>query len=247
MKYKFLLLFFITFNIYCQNSDSYLLINYTHSIQLEGSPSKTVVEAVLLTNQSYSLYEMDFVGNSNILVEEGGDNGAVLNIKPTSNPKIYKEAQKQNIYSVERIGMNPFLVKDLYTVFNWTLKEDFKEILGYNCQKAVMNYRGREYVGYFTTSLPYNNGPWKFANLPGMILEIKSVDGVFEIEANKIIMNNLKSTIEYPFKIKKENALTWKEFIGEYKKKYIELLHYRAPDGGTMSIPKRKIEVLIEN
>ncbi|WP_414727676.1 GLPGLI family protein [Winogradskyella sp. UBA3174] len=54
--------------------------------------------------------------------------------------------------------------------FNWEIHSTKKEILGYTCQKAKVNYRSRYYTAYFTTSIAFETGPWKFYGLPGCIL-----------------------------------------------------------------------------
>jgi len=230
-----------------ESNKNILIVDYTHTIHFEGLPTRTTIDAVLVSSNIYSIYEMDFTGNSNFIDEEDNENGSVLNIRPTKNPKIFKDLSTKNNYSIERIFMTPFLVKDNMSIFSWTLKDEYKSILGYNCQKSVLNYRGRDYVAYFTIEIPYNNGPWKFSGLPGLILEIKSIDGVFKIEANKIEIKNISSKITNPFIKKIDNAISWDEFTSKYKKKYFELQSFTTPDGGSRSIPKRKIETLIED
>ncbi|MEZ4856935.1 MAG: GLPGLI family protein [Gelidibacter sp.] len=249
MNYKFLFLLFFVCSSFAQDNidKSTLVINYTHSIHIEGIPSRTTINSFLLANNSFSIYEMDFAGNDDFIDEE--DNGQVtfLNVRSTKNPKIYKEINSKSIYSIERIFTTPFCVKDNFNVFNWKLSNEFKNILGYKCQKATINYRGRDYIAYFTTKIPFNNGPWKFSGLPGVILEIKSTDNVFIITAFKVKINNSKTKIDNPFETEIGKAISWDEFISKYKKKYIELLSYTDEDGGSMSIPKRKIEILIED
>lgn len=246
--FKLIPVFFVAL-IYGQNDvkNNTLVVAYYHTTHIEGMPNKTRVEATLLDNSVHSMYEMDYLGHSNFVDQEDSKDGIVLNIKPTNNPKIYKEINTQSIYSAERIFMTPFIVKDGFDIFKWQLTNDFKEILGYQCQKAKMNYRGRDYTAYFTTEIPFKNGPWKFSGLPGLILEVKSADNVFVIEAFKIKVSNVDSKILYPFKTNQNEAIPWETFIEKYKKKQIELLSYTDEQGGSVSIPNRKIEVLIED
>ena len=49
----------------------------------------------------------------------------------------------------------------------------------YSCQKATLNFRGRDYVACFTTDVPISDGPWKFTGLPGLILKIEDTGGLF--------------------------------------------------------------------
>lgn len=61
--------------------------------------------------------------------------------------------------------------------FGWEV--DFsktREVAGYTCHSAQGSYAGRDYEAWFTTDIPINDGPWKFQGLPGLILEVSSLD-----------------------------------------------------------------------
>ncbi|WP_246124809.1 GLPGLI family protein [Algibacter pacificus] len=222
-----------------------LLVNYTHSLQGEGAPTPFVFNGLLSANNYAALYEEDVLGNANFIEEEDSEEGVTISIKPKNNHFIFKDYKQRSIYSVERILMKPFLVRDTIALFNWKMKNEFKNIIGYSCQKATVNYRGRDYIAFFTTDVPYQTGPWKFTGLPGLILEVYSNDGhALKIVANTLEIKSVNAKIENPYLDKK--TITWDMFTDEYEKKYNELLHFRAPDGGTMTIPKRGIETYIK-
>lgn len=56
---------------------------------------------------------------------------------------------------------------------NWKLLNDKKQIDQYNVQKAETFWGGRKWTAWFTTEIPFQEGPYKFSGLPGMILELK--------------------------------------------------------------------------
>lgn len=56
--------------------------------------------------------------------------------------------------------------------FNWEIMEDTMRIEGYLAQKAVCEYGGRTWEAWFTEELPFNDGPYKFCGLPGLILNM---------------------------------------------------------------------------
>lgn len=250
MLKKIKLLFFLL-PIYCFTqeknvSNSILYVDYTYSLQMKGAPSALVINSTLSANEHASLYEMDFLGNTNFKEEEDSEKGVVLSIKPKYNDFIFKDFEKRVTYSLERVQMKPFLVIDSMSVFSWEFKNEFKDIIGYKCQKAITIHRGRNYEAYFTTEIPYQTGPWKFCNLPGLILEVYSTDDVFKLKANKLEIKNKPIKIENPFQKKLRNAISWIAFTMEYKSKYIELLHYRGPGGSRISIPKKGIETYVD-
>uniref|UniRef100_UPI00404747D1 GLPGLI family protein n=1 Tax=Mariniflexile sp. TaxID=1979402 RepID=UPI00404747D1 len=242
------LLFFLPLCFFAQEkkiSDNVVFVDFTYSIQMEGAPSAFVVNSTLSANQYASLYEMDFLGNTNFQEEQDSEGGVILSIKAQNNGFIFKNFIEKSIYSTERVEMKTFLVKDSLNIFNWGIKPEFKNVLGYKCQKAIVYFRGRNYEAFFATDIPYQTGPWKFNGLPGLILEVSSIDGVFKLTANKLILKNMEANIENPFQKNIKKVITWEAFILEYKKRYNELLHYRGPGGSTQSIPKKGIETYI--
>lgn len=56
--------------------------------------------------------------------------------------------------------------------WNWQIVNEYKEILGLKCKKATITKYGRNWIAYFTEDYPMPFGPYKFNNLPGLILEV---------------------------------------------------------------------------
>lgn len=95
----------------------------------------------------------------------------------TSSFEIFKN-YPNNKMTVTEIGGECFLggtfiYEETTPSFNWEIKNDTTTILSYLCQKATVTFRGRSYEAWFTQDIPINNGPWKFAGLPGLILQIE--------------------------------------------------------------------------
>ena len=49
---------------------------------------------------------------------------------------------------------------------------DTATISGYKAQKATTDFGGRSWVAWFTPEVPYNDGPYKFRGLPGLIVKV---------------------------------------------------------------------------
>lgn len=91
--------------------------------------------------------------------------------------KIYTN-NFSSIYHIVIIQPNKevIIAKDSVPEINWEIhSKNKKNILGYECEKAIANYRGSFIEAYFTTEIPLPFGPYKFKGLPGLILEVNSL------------------------------------------------------------------------
>lgn len=139
-------------------------------------------------------------------------------------------------------------MKDSLTIFEWDILDESKDILGYKCQSATTTFRGRNYKAWFTTALPVC-GPWKFDNLPGAILEVKSLDEYVSWEAKGIVVKKETSAFvkpENPFVLDK--VMSWSEIKALYKQKAIAESKFKTSSGETLNVvtPRMLIERYIE-
>lgn len=84
-------------------------------------------------------------------------------------------------------GMEQYVVEEPIENIDWTLSEDsLKNVLGYDCIMATVDYHGRKWTAWFTPEIPLQAGPWKLAGLPGLILEADADNGVYSFVATGI-------------------------------------------------------------
>lgn len=95
--------------------------------------------------------------------------------------QIYKgrTAGKITVVDYADVLSKPFQYEDETGVLPWKILTGTDTILSYTCQKAVLNFRGRNYTAWFTTDIPVNDGPWKFSGLPGLILKVEDQQQLF--------------------------------------------------------------------
>lgn len=91
--------------------------------------------------------------------------------------------------------------ESVYDVPDWKIEDEVKEIGGYNCQKAVTRFKGRNYVAWFTPEIPLPFGPWKLHGLPGLILSAE--DDLQEVSFSYLGFDKLdearRKKIEIPY------------------------------------------------
>jgi GLPGLI family protein len=247
MKYTFLFLIFSNFLIAQESAPFSAQVVYDYVIELDGPATRYQRNVFLTSNNDESLFEIDHLNvKKNTGHEYATDNGTVFQIKGTENEFIFKDLKKNEIYFTNRISMKNFDIKErLDSLNHWQLTQNTKEILGYACQEAITKYGGRTYNAYFTKEIPIQNGPWRFQGLPGLILEVNSVDNVFMIKATSMSLNQKDIILKNPYIDKK--TISWVEFLKIYRNKYDEVLRNGMTQyGPTASLPKGGIIKYIE-
>ncbi|WP_196895004.1 GLPGLI family protein [Aureivirga marina] len=160
--------------------------------------------------------------------------------KPIKKDFFYKSfIEDVIVFRKQERGRFLIIKENLTSLFNWNIdSKETKEIMGFTCQKATAEFRGRKYEAYFTSELGNYGGPWKFDGLPGVILAVKSVDDYFVLQAKEIKKNRVD------FKIDSRNmenieTISWEEFVSmkeEYLKKMFKKLKSLSAPGETGKI-----------
>lgn len=183
------------------------IVNYG---QLEsmgmGSPIGLDFNSVLLFNKKESIYisHKDSLekGHINKMVSiKINEHSSMISTKVTNELGFQYYQNKDSVYNRD-LGFR--YIKDKLPIIDWQLKSDVKKIGKLNCNKAIANFRGREYTAWYTFDIPLPYGPWKLHGLPGLILEA--------YDTNKEVYFYFKS-IEFPTKkkltINKPHSKNW--------------------------------------
>lgn len=102
------------------------------------------------------------------------------------NANIYKNFLKNNFCKYEKIIDGNYSISYQFNSQNWKIESERKKILGFNCQKATIYFGGRNWEAWYSTEIPFQDGPYKFSGLPGLIMEIYSLDGDYSFLMNGI-------------------------------------------------------------
>ena len=86
--------------------------------------------------------------------------------------EIFKNHPEGKITTIDHFPSDHYLYTEDLDVFTWEISGETDSILGYNAQKATTYFAGRDWIAWFTPEIPYNDGPYKFNGLPGLILKI---------------------------------------------------------------------------
>ena len=84
---------------------------------------------------------------------------------------VYKNYPTGQMTITDRISLQDYCYVDSLHTQIWTMGDSTREVLGYTCQQATADFRGRRWTAWFATDIPVSDGPWKLGGLPGLILE----------------------------------------------------------------------------
>lgn len=169
------------------------------------------MEAELVINKDFSIYTLllSKLKEDNIFQSDEFNSKTTI-ITPKKDLHFIKNFKEEKIYYKNGIFNKNVFVTDSLNIFDWKIESDTLSVLGLKCRKASLSFRGRNYEAFFTDEIKISEGPWKFNGLPGLILKIKSLDGIYSFEAKKITRNQ-KEEFEYD------------EFLKEYREGRLEM------------------------
>jgi GLPGLI family protein len=113
---------------------------------------------------------------------------------PKFSEKIVKHYPDMKMQYIERIasGFSPLGIGYNETIkFDWKISNDKAKIGAYNTQKATVEFGGKKWTAWFTSELPFQDGPYKFSGLPGLIVKIEDEGKNYSwvLQGNKKVAN----------------------------------------------------------
>lgn len=85
---------------------------------------------------------------------------------------IEKTYPDYKIQFFNHIDTDEFKVSDDRKI-EWKILPDQQKVGEFTAQKAVGEFAGRNWIAWFTTDIPFQDGPYKFNGLPGLIVKIE--------------------------------------------------------------------------
>ena len=147
---------------------------------------------------------------------------------------IYKNYPDGRITVTDGLILQDYRYVDSLHTQTWTMGDSTREVLGYTCQQATADFRGRRWTAWFATDIPVSDGPWKLGGLPGLILEaydegqqhVFTAVGLERVKDEPIIFNQ---SFVGNQKFEQTNRL---EFLRSKKKSLMDLNGYIQMETG---------------
>ena len=207
MKYiTTLLLLIVCSNLHAHkyNDSSVLVVNYSCNIDYLHRNKIPNYNSTLLLNTDKSYYFQE--RNPNFQLAKNENEVVVKTNRKTQNHIVSTNFSTNEMVFSDEVYMNKYFQKYILdnVKINWEIFYDSSSIiLNYKCFLAKTKFRGRMYHAWFTPDIKFNGGPWKFKDLPGLILKIYDTNRDLTWEVNSIDKKNIlfpeepKSTIRY--------------------------------------------------
>jgi GLPGLI family protein len=149
------------------------------------------------------------------------NNGVVFKVQTPNNTTYCNFEKSQKVESKSFAGKT-FLVESDMKALPWKLSEETKEILGYQCTKAVLEAseeRKSAIVAWFTDQIPVSVGPEMLGGLPGAALELSLNNGDNVITATGITFGPAEEAqIKAPTEGKKMTEQAYKRMVDDFIK-----------------------------
>jgi GLPGLI family protein len=137
------------------------------------------------------------------------------------HPYSIKTVKNKAIFTAE-VGDQYFSYEQTID-FKWKLTDTKRKIDSYNCKLATVSYAGRTWNAWYTMDLPMDVGPYKFKGLPGCIVEMSDVDGIFKYT---LIQTKRKDNLRfehYTNVLKSPIISTTREEFNKHQQAYLSL------------------------
>lgn len=165
-------------------------------------------------------------------IQSGGARGfnrdQMQNLRSIINYSVEKDKKNQKTIFKDRIG------RDVYTYdedrpLNWKIMQETTKIGEYKVQQAETDFAGRKWTAWFTTDLPYQDGPYKFGGLPGLIVKVEDEKGEYSFD----LMKNYKIA-DFPTLNQFGNTIKVKrtDYVKQQKKFMEDPMAFMSQGGG---------------
>lgn len=109
--------------------------------------------------------------------------------------RVVKKSNSNTIEYLTKIAESDYLVQENIDL-KWKLYPEYISVLDYKAQKATTEFGGRKWTAWFTKDIPFQDGPYKFKDLPGLIVKIEDDSKSHQFELKGI--KNLNYHFVYP-------------------------------------------------
>jgi GLPGLI family protein len=244
---KIILLFNIFFLEAQENLQYSLIIDYDiyYNTEIPNTKKGSLFISDKL-NKSLFIYGK----NKDKTINEDVENNNLKIIASESVRFNYFNSINDSLFSKDKIFNNEYIIVENAKNLNWILSSDTKKLNNLLVKKALLKFRGRNYIAWYSEDYPLKFGPWKFNNLPGLILEIYDETNRYRWVVNSIQKNKEKSSINIKEVFLNTKKINIRDYVNLRYNNITNLVNEsKLPRGTTVNrrkIKRNGIELIFE-
>ncbi len=152
-------------------------------------------------------------------------------LRSNINYTVEKDKANQKTFFKDRLGRDVYQYEEDRPI-SWKILSETMKIGDYKVQKAETDFGGRKWTAWFTTDLPYQDGPYKFGGLPGLIVKVEDAQGEYSFD----LMKNYKIS-DFPSMNQFGNTIKVKrtDFVKQQEKFKSDPVSFMSNQGGGFS------------
>jgi GLPGLI family protein len=166
------------------------------------------------------------------------DRNAMQNLRSSIDYIVEKDLIKNITYFKTRLGRDQYTYEEDRKM-DWKILPETVKIGEYEAQKAETTFAGRKWYAWFTQDIPFQDGPYKFKGLPGLIIKVEDANGdySFDLQQSKKITEfpNFDNRGGNPIKVKRTDFEKQEKL---YRKDPVSFVTNSFSQGGAPAPPQ---------
>ena len=166
------------------------------------------------------------------------DRNAMQNLRSSIDYIVEKDLIKNITYFKTRLGRDQYTYEEDRKM-DWKILPETVKIGEYEAQKAETTFAGRKWYAWFTQDIPFQDGPYKFKGLPGLIIKVEDSNGdySFDLQQSKKITEfpNFDNRGGNPIKVKRADFEKQEKL---YRKDPVSFVTNSFSQGGAPAPPQ---------
>lgn len=188
MKIKYLSFVFFLFSLFyfCQEKVD-IGIAYTLTYKIDSTSQNFKTENFLLyANKERSKFLSAVTYTKDSLSQNSNNKkDLALRYRTPNDYYIIIEPQTNTISQFQNL-VNANVYYSSNENIKWHIEKETKQIMNLKCRKATIELFGRNWVAWFSEEYAFPFGPYKFYNLPGLIIEVYDSRNDYHFVATQI-------------------------------------------------------------
>ncbi|WP_294206309.1 GLPGLI family protein [uncultured Chryseobacterium sp.] len=121
-----------------------------------------------INSREVKFYGRDLLVNDSLNKKFGNMDNRHIDMTGQVVKRKANTSENENFINI-KFGYYSFKTTDK---INWKISGETRQVQQYTLQKATATFGGRNWIAWFSKEIPFNEGPFKFSGLPGLVFEI---------------------------------------------------------------------------